>query len=154
MRIIKRKNNTEDGFSLIELVVAVGVLMALSVGGFLAYSGITENAKASSELSKCESPQNITDELVKYIEGYNVNNPNDRLGDFVIKHQGNYESETHPNQESDPKFSLLVSKVSACSSYKFETLKGDHFTLANAEPTGTRSSSQESWTTVYDSRQR
>lgn len=154
MRIIKRKNNTADGFALIELVVAVGVLMVLAVGGVMAYSGIAENAKASSELSKCESPKNITDELVKYVEGYNVNNPNDRLGDFVIKYQGNYESETHPNQESDPKFSLLVSKVSACSSYKFETLKGDHFTLATAQSTGARSNSQESWSVVYDSRQR
>lgn len=35
----------QDGFSLLELVVAVGVLLALSVGGFLAYSGHVHRAK-------------------------------------------------------------------------------------------------------------
>jgi len=50
MKILKKfleRNNkfNQDGFTLMEMVVAVGVLLALSVGGFLAYSGITENAK-------------------------------------------------------------------------------------------------------------
>lgn len=37
------KNN--DGFSLLELVVAVGILLVLTVGGLLAYNGITDNAR-------------------------------------------------------------------------------------------------------------
>jgi type II secretory pathway pseudopilin PulG len=38
----------ENGFSMLEAVVVVGVLLALAVGGFLAYGQITENAKKAS----------------------------------------------------------------------------------------------------------
>lgn len=38
------KNNNNGGFSLIELVVAVGILAILSVTGVVAYSQITERA--------------------------------------------------------------------------------------------------------------
>lgn len=40
------KNN--DGFSLLELVVAVGILLVLTVGGLLAYNGITNNARQAA----------------------------------------------------------------------------------------------------------
>lgn len=43
--LLNRKN--ESGFTLIEMVVAVGVLLALSVGGFLAYSGHQHRAKVA-----------------------------------------------------------------------------------------------------------
>ena len=35
----------EGGFSLIDVVVTVAIIVALSVGGFVAYSGIIDNAK-------------------------------------------------------------------------------------------------------------
>lgn len=35
----------EGGFSLIDVVVTVAIIVALSVGGFIAYSGIVDNAK-------------------------------------------------------------------------------------------------------------
>lgn len=38
----------DKGFSLLELVVAVGILMVLSVGGLLAYSGIQKNARVAA----------------------------------------------------------------------------------------------------------
>lgn len=38
----------EKGFSMLEAVVVVGVLLALAVGGFFAYGSITENAKKAS----------------------------------------------------------------------------------------------------------
>lgn len=38
----------ENGFSMLEAVVVVGVLLALAVGGFIAYGQITENAKKAS----------------------------------------------------------------------------------------------------------
>lgn len=38
----------ELGFSMLEAVVVVGVLLALAVGGFLAYGQITQNAKKAS----------------------------------------------------------------------------------------------------------
>lgn len=38
----------DDGFSLLELVVAVGILLVLTVGGVLAYQGITNNARQAA----------------------------------------------------------------------------------------------------------
>lgn len=43
--LLNRKNS--DGFTLLEMVVAVGVLLALAVGGFLAYNGIQHRAKVA-----------------------------------------------------------------------------------------------------------
>lgn len=40
---LSRKN--ENGFSLIDVVVTVAILVALSVGGFFAYNGLVANAK-------------------------------------------------------------------------------------------------------------
>jgi type II secretory pathway pseudopilin PulG len=39
--------NTE-GFSLLEMVVAMGILIVLTVGGILAYDGITDNARQAA----------------------------------------------------------------------------------------------------------
>lgn len=44
----KHKFANEDGFSLLELVVAVGILLVLTVGGLLAYNGITKNARVAA----------------------------------------------------------------------------------------------------------
>ena len=38
----------ENGFSLLELVVAVGILLTLSVGGMIAYVGVTKNAREAA----------------------------------------------------------------------------------------------------------
>lgn len=46
-----RENAGEEGFSLLELVVAVGILLVLTVGGLLAYSGITNNARTAAAQS-------------------------------------------------------------------------------------------------------
>jgi len=40
-----RESRSESGFSLIDVVVTVAIIVALSVGGFLAYNGIVANAK-------------------------------------------------------------------------------------------------------------
>lgn len=37
--------NKEDGFSLLELVVAVSIMLILAVVGFIAYQGLTDNAR-------------------------------------------------------------------------------------------------------------
>ena len=44
----KARELNEDGFSLIELVVAVGILAILSVVGVVAYSQITDNARQTA----------------------------------------------------------------------------------------------------------
>jgi type II secretory pathway pseudopilin PulG len=38
----------ESGFSLLEMVVAMGILIVLTVGGILAYNGITDNARQAA----------------------------------------------------------------------------------------------------------
>ena len=43
-----REEAGQDGFSLLELVVAVGILLVLTVGGLLAYNGITDNARTAA----------------------------------------------------------------------------------------------------------
>lgn len=45
---IFKKNYNDNGFSLLELVVAVGILLVLTVGGLLAYNGITKNARQAA----------------------------------------------------------------------------------------------------------
>lgn len=44
----------EGGFSLIDVVVTVAIIVALSVGGFVSYSGIVENAKAAATASAAD----------------------------------------------------------------------------------------------------
>lgn len=44
----RREAAKNDGFSLLELVVAVGILLVLTVGGLLAYNGITDNARQAA----------------------------------------------------------------------------------------------------------
>jgi type II secretory pathway pseudopilin PulG len=50
-----RDNIKAGGFSMLEAVVVVGVLLALAVGGFIAYGKITENAKKASVESAASS---------------------------------------------------------------------------------------------------
>lgn len=42
------KNGNQEGFSLLELVIGVGIMLVLTVGGLLAYNGITANARQAS----------------------------------------------------------------------------------------------------------
>lgn len=39
---------SENGFSLIDVVVTVAIIVALSVGGFVSYNGIVNNAKQAA----------------------------------------------------------------------------------------------------------
>lgn len=153
---LRKKNRPEEGFSLIELLVAMSVILVISVGGFLAFSGIEGNARDSlAEEQNCTQQGNVTKELVRYIEEYNVNNPNNQLGDFTIIDTGKtrYHSDTHPKLEDDAKFSLLVAKTSACNSYKFDTLSGNHFTINTSNNLkNINRADLADWSQVYDSR--
>ena len=44
-RALKLRENSEEGFSLIDVVITVAIIVALSVGGFVSYAGLIENAK-------------------------------------------------------------------------------------------------------------
>lgn len=50
-----RSNLKSAGFSMLEAVVVVGVLLALAVSGFIAYGEITKNAKNASVQSAAAS---------------------------------------------------------------------------------------------------
>lgn len=50
-----RSNLKSAGFSMLEAVVVVGVLLALAVSGFIAYGSITANAKKASVESAASS---------------------------------------------------------------------------------------------------
>lgn len=44
----------EGGFSLIDVVVTVAIIVALSVGGFVTYAGIVDNAKSAATASAAD----------------------------------------------------------------------------------------------------
>lgn len=44
----KRGPNEDYGFSLIDVVITVAIVVALSVGGFIAYNGVVDNARQAS----------------------------------------------------------------------------------------------------------
>jgi len=50
----KAASENESGFSLIDVVVTVAIIVALSVGGFVAYSGIVDSAKAAATVSAAD----------------------------------------------------------------------------------------------------
>lgn len=65
----------ETGFSMLEAVVVVGVLLALAVSGFFAYGPIAENAKKAKV--KSAASEIHTGVLVASIDGNSETNPQD-----------------------------------------------------------------------------
>lgn len=63
----------ETGFSMLEAVVVVGVLLALAIGGFFAYGPIAENAKKAKV--KSAASEIHTGVLVASIDGDSMTNP-------------------------------------------------------------------------------
>ena len=51
-RIKTKYTFIEGGFSLVDVVVSVAIMVALSVGGFVAYTGLVNSAKEAAEESK------------------------------------------------------------------------------------------------------
>lgn len=51
-RIKAKYTFTESGFSLIDVVVSVAIMVALSVGGFVVYTGLVNSAQEAAEESK------------------------------------------------------------------------------------------------------
>ena len=79
---IRRSLNTrlETGFSMLEAVVVVGVLLALAVGGFLSYGPITQNAKIAK--IKSAASEVYTAVMVANIDGDPSTNPQDVIDDY------------------------------------------------------------------------
>lgn len=70
----------ETGFSMLEAVVVVGVLLALAVGGFFAYGPIAENAKKAKV--KSTASEIHTAVLVANIDGDPTTKPEDVIETF------------------------------------------------------------------------
>jgi type II secretory pathway pseudopilin PulG len=75
-----RDNIKAGGFSMLEAVVVVGVLLALAVGGFIAYGKITENAKKASTESAASSV--YTAILAAEMDGDSTTDPFDVIADY------------------------------------------------------------------------
>lgn len=63
----KKKKTIETGFTMLEAVVVIGVLLALAVGGFLSYGPIVQNAKTAAVKSAASSV--FTAILVAQVDG-------------------------------------------------------------------------------------
>jgi beta-mannanase/type II secretory pathway pseudopilin PulG len=75
-----RSSRLETGFSMLEAVVVVGVLLALAVGGFLSYGPITDNAKNASVRSAASSV--YTAVMAAAFDGDSSTNPDDVVRDY------------------------------------------------------------------------
>lgn len=51
-RIKAKYTFIESGFSLVDVVVSVAIMVALSVGGFVVYTGLVNSAQEAAEESK------------------------------------------------------------------------------------------------------
>lgn len=75
-----RSNLKSAGFSMLEAVVVVGVLLALAVSGFIAYGSITANAKKASVESAASSV--YTAALAAEMDGDSATDPATVISDF------------------------------------------------------------------------
>lgn len=75
-----RSNLKSAGFSMLEAVVVVGVLLALAVSGFIAYGSITDNAKKASTESAAASV--YTAALAANMDGDATTTVNKVLSDY------------------------------------------------------------------------
>lgn len=77
---IRDKTRLETGFSMLEAVVVVGVLLALAIGGFLSYGPIIKNAKLAK--AKSAASEVYTAATVYQIDGDPQTKPQDALDNW------------------------------------------------------------------------
>lgn len=105
------KNRNEDGFSLIDVVVTVAIIVALSVGGFIAYNGIVGNAQQAAVDGAAD--QVYTAAMVAYNSGDADADLERKVNDLVSAY----------NETEDGKARTIT--VSA----NFDNVEGDEFTI-------------------------
>jgi surface protein len=76
----KEKSNKDSGFSMLEAVVVVGVLLALAVGGFISYGTIVENAKSAK--AKSAASEVHTAIMIAAIDGDPTTNAEDVISRY------------------------------------------------------------------------
>jgi surface protein len=81
----RNRSDKEYGFSMLEAVVVVGVLLSLAVGGFLSYGQITENAK----IAKIKSivSEVYTAVMVAQVDGDSLTKASDVIDQFNASSQ-------------------------------------------------------------------
>jgi type II secretory pathway pseudopilin PulG len=79
-KFTRKKYLLETGFSMLEAVVVVGVLLALAVGGFLSYGPIAENAKMATVVST--AAQMATATTTATFDGDSATQPQDVIDDW------------------------------------------------------------------------
>jgi len=108
----KTKENNEDGFSLLELVVAIGILLVLTVGGLIGYSGITDNARtAAAESAASEISTGIIVALSDNIDTNNAPREGDD-GGWIPKYRSMFPDMTiniNPDDTANaPEYTITV----------------------------------------------
>lgn len=101
----------EDGFSLLELVVAIGIMLILTVGGLIGYSQITDNARkaavesgASSVMTAAMVYESNGDDPQKAATDFNASSSNNQITADV---------DESTNAEGDKCFTVTVTHSSS-----------------------------------------
>lgn len=105
----EKRELSEEGFSLLELVVAIGILLVLTVGGLIGYSAITNNAKDAAVQSA--SSEIATSAAVKEANGDTDTGAMEAATEWLGSAQ-------------DGKFNVFIDE--ATNSIKVETADGKH----------------------------
>lgn len=105
----EKRELSEDGFSLLELVVAIGILLVLTVGGLIGYSAITNNAKDAAVQSAVS--EIATSAAVKEANGDTNTGAMEAATDWLGSAQ-------------DGKFNVFIDEDT--NSIKVETADGKH----------------------------
>lgn len=107
-RLLSLREKNEQGFSLIDVVVTVAIIVALSVGGFVAYNGLINSAKqgavdyAASNVYKAalvyESDTNSDTDACSAVDEYNNSSKEIRVQLMVPKSGLGTATPTDPGQ--------------------------------------------------------
>lgn len=83
-------DRNESGFALLEMVVALGVLVVLTVGGVLTYNGVQQSSKDSAALSAARSVYSVA-------ESYRADNDSLTTPETAAKYYNDTQSDRLPN---------------------------------------------------------
>jgi type II secretory pathway pseudopilin PulG len=119
-RTVHDLKNSRDGsgFSMLEAVVVVGVLLALAVGGFLSYGQITENAKIAKV--KSTASEVYTAVMVSHIDGDSTTSASKVIREF---------NNSNDKIRVSIREGKLISPLAAMPTDEYEPKTGDDFCI-------------------------
>lgn len=121
-------NRKDEGFSLLELVVALGILLVLTVGGLLAYNTITNNARqAAVNRSASELHTYMMSKYSGSNGEYAQAKVKEDLEDWVSSHDNYKDTATVQDVSADPKqIKYLITDNVTKPTYLIYVLSGDY----------------------------